>query len=177
LLPVLLAPRHVGLTTRAQPTLYWYLAGDADAHLELMLTHPDAAEPLLELRVPRPIRSGVHALSLAERSTTLEPGVVYEWVATLVPDPVRRWKDRVAYAAVERVTVAPELAAALDREGGEPAYRVYAREGIWYDAIQDLSERIAGQPGDAHLRASRAALLEQVGLAGPARREREAVSP
>ena len=39
-----------------------------------------------------------------------------------------------------------------------------AGEGIWYDAVSALSVRIDADPGDAILRAQRAALFDQVGL-------------
>ena len=42
--------------------------------------------------------------------------------------------------------------------------RVYANDGIWYDAIDSLSRAIQQNPGDASLRADRSSLLEQVGL-------------
>jgi Flp pilus assembly protein TadD len=42
--------------------------------------------------------------------------------------------------------------------------RIYAEEGVWYDAIDALSRAIEKSPNDAALREQRAALLEQVGL-------------
>jgi Domain of Unknown Function (DUF928) len=81
----------------------------------------------------------------------------------------------VAGGAIQRRATAAELAA--DLAAGEPSYRVYARHGIWYDAIADLSKAVDAAPDNTaagrELRAERAALLEQVGVGAVAFYERE----
>src|SRR5262245_52463049 len=43
-----LAPDHVGYTSREQPTLYWYLSEPVAARIQITLTTEDAVAPVLE---------------------------------------------------------------------------------------------------------------------------------
>jgi hypothetical protein len=52
----------------------------------------------------------------------------------------------------------------LGKTAGAPTPAALANAGLWYDAIHALSSQIAAQPGNAELRAQRAALAEQAGL-------------
>jgi hypothetical protein len=52
---------------------------------------------------------------------------------------------------------------------------VYAASGYWYDAFDQLSAWLSGEPEVARLHAHRAALLDQVGLTDAARFERAAL--
>ena len=45
-----------------------------------------------------------------------------------------------------------------------PTAHNYAELGLWYDALQSLTEEIEQTPNDASLVAQRADLLRQVGL-------------
>jgi hypothetical protein len=170
-----LVPDHVGLTTRDQPTLAWFLAADTDLAAELTLLADGAVEPSKVIRLGGPLRAGIHLVDLAAHGARIEEGKTYDWYVALVVDPDARDEDLVAGGAIQRHAVTPELA--KDLAGGEPSYRVLARHGIWYDAIADLSKAIAGAPAatDAgrELRDERAALLEQVGVGAAAVYDRE----
>jgi hypothetical protein len=93
---------------------------------------------------------------------------VYEWSVAAVIDPQQRDRDLVSVGALERARPPepPRRAAASTPDA-------LARQGVWYDAIAQLSEAIAARPRDASLRARRAALLDQVGLAHAASYDRE----
>lgn len=150
-----LAPAQVGLTTKAQPTLYWYQTRPAEVPCEFALLRENQAEPVLRVAFKDARRAGWQQLSLAAHAVTLEPGVEYQWVVALVRDPGNRSRDIVSSAWVQRV---PALA------GGRPTPQDYAAHGIWYDALEALSEKIAAHPGDQRLQAVRDDFLSQVGL-------------
>lgn len=165
-----LAPNHVGLTTHAGPVLAWFVSGAADAPVELTLTEPGRAEPLLERTVATRIEPGFHFASLEELGVHLEAGRDYEWSVALVADPKQRDRDVVSSAAIRRIAPTPELQQAL--RSGPEAYRALAQSGVWYDALATLSDAIALRPDDARLRRERAALLDQVGLTSAAAEDR-----
>ncbi len=171
-----LAPDHIGLTTRAQPSLVWYLSEQTRAPVELTVIADNAVEPLAVKRLPSPQRAGIHVEDLAKHGIQLAEGTIYNWYVALVLDPKARDSDVVAGGAIERRAPTPELTAAL--EAGQPSYRVLAENGIWYDAIADLSAAIAAVPADTPagraLHAERASLLEQVGVGAAALYDREA---
>jgi hypothetical protein len=157
-----LAPDHVGLTTREHPTFAWILSADTEFPIEVTLIADGAIEPAAVLRLPGPQRAGIHQVDLA--AARLESDATYEWSVALVRDAKARDRDIIAGAAIRRASEPVQLAREL--AGAEPSYRVLARNGIWYDAIADLSAAIAAAPDDAALQAERAGLLQQVGIRG-----------
>ncbi|HKA16363.1 MAG TPA: CHASE2 domain-containing protein [Myxococcota bacterium] len=170
-----LAPDHIGLTTRAQPALAWYLSAATAKPIEFTVIADNAAEPLAVKRLPGPIKAGIHVVDFAKEGIQLEEGTTYNWYVALVLDPKARDADVVAGGKIQRRNATPELTAEL--AGGDSPYRVLARNGIWYDAIADLSTEIAAasptMPAGRDLRAERASLLEQVGVGAAALYDRE----
>jgi len=146
-----LAPDHVGLTERPQPTLHWYSQGDADVRVDFVLIAEGAVRPRLEFTIGETIGRGFHSIDLGEHDVELEPGVEYRWYVVLIPDPRHRSADVVGGGAIRRV----------DSLGPGHDWAELARRGVWYDAIAELSDALAGDPS---LGPARAELLEAVGL-------------
>jgi len=160
---LVLGPPHTGLTEQASPVLYWWLSEPFDGVFELVVTAVDAVEPVLKLRTEGAQAAGIHELRLADEGVELEPGREYQWSVAIVRDPERRSRDVVAIATIERTENA--------RSGWDPAE--LAAAGLWYDAIEALSE--PDSPSQrATYRAYRADLLSQVGLESAASAERAA---
>jgi len=171
-----LVPDHVGLTTRERPTLAWYLSGDTEHPVEFSLIADGAVATTAVAMLKGPLRAGIHLLNLADYGARLDEGITYDWYVSLVLDPDARDTDVVAGGKIERVSTGADLGKDL-LAAGEPSYRLLARNGVWYDAIADLSAAIdaapAGSPTGRELRSERAALLEQVGVAAAAVYDRE----
>jgi len=163
-----LGPEHVGATSNAAPTLYWFLSGASSVPVEITLTSEGATGPLLALRLEPPIGAGLHALRLERHGARLEPGATYRWIVALVPDPAHRDADLVSGAAVRRVVAAGALTEQLAAAAPAERAHVLAAAGYWYDAFDTLTGWIQSEPASEQLREHRAALLEQVGLAGVA---------
>ena len=168
-----LAPDHTGLTTRSQPTLYWYLSEPANARLDVTVTNDKNIDPLLEQVIGIPKTAGIQSLDLAKVGTTLKPGVEYRWFVSLTPDETQRSNDVVASGTIEYIKPDAALASKVASADELTQARLYAEDGIWYDAIDSLSRAIQQNPGDAGLHAQRAAMLEQVGLKSAADYDRK----
>ena len=162
-----LAPNETGFTTRANPTVYWYVSEPLTKPVEFVVTTAeplkDATPPALEITLQPPIAKGVHALRLADHGVSLKPGLEYQWFVAVVNNPAQRSNDVVAGGAIQRVDNSAVEGRAKQAAGARRA-AVYAESGIWYDAIEELSREISANPADSRLREQRAALLEQVGL-------------
>ncbi len=170
-----LAPDHAGLTVSAQPTLYWFVSQRIESDAELTIVDDSSIDPLLELKLTPPIGPGIHAISLKEHGVQLATGVDYQWFVAVVVDPSQRSYDVIAGGEIKRVAQPGELANQIRSVGNEGAPRAYAEAGIWYDALEGISAQIGEHPNDAGLRQQRAALLEQVGLAGASAYERSSI--
>ena len=159
-----LAPEHPGLTVNAQPRLYWYLSQAVDVPAELTVVSRDSHDPLIEISVAPPIEAGIHAFDFAREGIRLVPGVRYEWFVALIADAEQRSNDIVAGGEIELVATSTDLERRLAESGDVGAADVYARAGIWYDAVASVSMLVESNPGERTYREHRAALLDQVGL-------------
>jgi hypothetical protein len=169
---VVLAPDHTGLTTREQPTLYWYVSKPVPARLEVTVINDEAIDPALEQVVATPGVAGIQSIDLANSGTRLESGLEYRWFVSVIADPGQRSNDVVASGTIQRIEPHAALKGKLAGADERTLARIYAEEGVWYDAIDALSRMIEKSPGDVALREQRAALLEEVGLQAAANYER-----
>ena len=159
-----LAPDHVGLTTKAQPRLYWYAHSPVAAHIEFAIIDDAAIDPLLEVETGAVKVSGVQHLDLADHNITLQPGVPYQWSVALIMDENSRSTDVIASGVVERIEPDKAASSRIAGSHGKDLVAVYANEGLWYDALDAISAMIEAAPADSGLVDIRASLLDQVGL-------------
>ncbi len=162
---LVLAPDHVGYTTKEQPCLYWYISKPTTFAVELTITEKNAVKPLMERMLKNPDKGGIQSICLADYGVKLRSDVLYKWFVTLVPDSEHRSKDIMAGGILSFVAPQPSLSAKLKEADSRSAPNIYAGEGFWYDAVEALSRMIEASPNDADLRNQRASLLKQVGLA------------
>jgi hypothetical protein len=167
-----LVPDHVGQTTSAQPSLYWYLAEPASGEVILELTVIDetSIDPMLDRRLEHPASAGLQRIRLSELGVSLDPDQEYQWSVAVVPDPQDHSKDVVASGWVQRVPTPGALAEQLATAGPDGAATVYGEAGLWYDMLDAAFERIRANPGSQAYRDQLAALLEEAGLPGDAAR-------
>ncbi len=170
-----LAPDHIGFTISEHPTLYWFVSEIVTTPVELTVIDDQGSDPILELKLAPPIEPGVHALSLAKHGVRLQPLVRYEWFVALVVDPNQRSSDIVAGGELQRVEAPERLLDRLSRADERSRPGLYARAGIWYEALHGLSELILRAPRESSLKAQRAVLLEQVGLSSAAAYDRSKI--
>jgi hypothetical protein len=159
-----LVPQGKGETTEAQPTIYFYLSKPAKTYCEITLTEPKHPKPLLAKITPVSDQSGILAIRLSKYDVELKPGTTYKWSVAVVVDPQSRSQDLVAYGVIKRVEPTPALVSQLAQAADADKPAIYAENGLWYDALQSISEQIAKSPGDASLRTERAELLKQVDI-------------
>jgi hypothetical protein len=161
---IVLAPDHTGLTTKEQPTLYWYASEPVPAKLEVTLINDDDIDPALEEVVATPGKAGIQSIDLSKTSAKLVTGKEYRWFVSVIADPGQRSNDVVASGTIQRIAVSETLKKEIDGADEQELAGIYAKEGIWYDAIDSLTRTINKSPDNTKLQQQRTALLEQVGL-------------
>lgn len=156
-----LAPEETGMTTAAQPILYWYASRAIDGDVEFVLTERDAVEPIWRQRITGAFPAGIQSLALQDAGFELQLGAEYQWSVAVVHPSGQRARDVVAIGTVERIAaIAPPSAGT----GAADRAAMLASNGLWYDAIQVLNESIEHETDDNLYRSYRRDLLEQVGL-------------
>jgi hypothetical protein len=162
-----LVPNHVARTSSQQPSLFWYVddAPTPSSKLQFTLLDEDGVDPVIEATIETPKNAGVHRIRLSDFGVELQPGTEYEWSVAIIVDPNERAKDIVATGWMDCVEPSEDVKARLASEGKERAIHVYAEEGLWYDALTAVGDRMEQSPKeDAELVAIRTLLLRQVGL-------------
>jgi hypothetical protein len=168
-----LAPNHVGLTTRAQPCLFWYQTGPATTRFDLTVVEPKKPKPLLRVGTDKVEQPGIHRILLSKYNVTLTPGIIYRWSIALVPDPASRSQDIIASGTIQHAEPDAPVTTALASAQGEDKAALYAGKGFWYDALEAVTNQIDTAPKNRELRLQRAGLLEQAGLKDAATSERK----
>jgi hypothetical protein len=158
--PLALAPEHVGLTVSASPSLFWHIDAAPGEGVSVVFTVTDdtSITPLAEVRLDAPSGAGIQRLRLADHDIELAPGVEYMWSISLVADADNPSADVVSTGFIRRVA-RPEVLAAESENGVD-----FAQAGIWYDALEALSDDVDAHPDDRKARFLRSALLRQVKL-------------
>jgi hypothetical protein len=159
-----LVPDHVGITLQSQPHLYWFISRKTTHPIEVTITEKDAVKPVLEARLKPLEKAGFQCIRLADHGVQLRQNIPYKWFVAVVTDPDRRSRDILSGGMIEVVSPSSDLSAKLDQTPKAKQPFVLAEEGIWYDALAGVSDRIDASPKDLSLRKQRAALLNQVGL-------------
>lgn len=155
---------HSGLTTREQPTLYWYLSDTCPSSVDFTLMEAEGIAPLVEVSLTSPRNAGLQPLDLAPYGVHLEVGKPYKWSIAFVPDREHRSKDIVAEGGIVRIEPTGDLSSQLAGAPEEDMPLIYAEAGLWYDALSQLSSLIQANPSNQDLREQRVFLLEQVQL-------------
>ncbi|MCF6324972.1 MAG: DUF928 domain-containing protein [Gammaproteobacteria bacterium] len=164
----LLAPEHVGLTTQAQPQLYWHTSAMSQKPAVVTLSHHAAVEPLLEWHLPAPIDPGIHVIDIAKHGIHLQVGKTYEWSLRInCGAEGGAAGDLVVKSYIERI--AADEAARLMAQRDDPltVANAHASSGIWYDALTTLHVAWGNNPGDHTLQSAWSGMLEQVELTQP----------
>src|SRR6266516_3651888 len=121
-----LAPDDIGVTTREQPSLFWFQSKPADAKFELTLLQENKVNPLVQVTVERSTKAGIQRMKLSDHGVKLAPGVEYQWVVALVSDPDNRSSDLVASGVIKRVKPTADLKEKIATASSATLPNVYA---------------------------------------------------
>jgi hypothetical protein len=156
--PLALVPNHLALTSKPAPSLFWHLDAAAPEGVEIVFTLVDAVGevPLVDTGLEPPVRAGVQRVRLVDYGIELEPGQPYTWSVALVPDMQDRARDRISMGQIQRTELS-----------GKPPVNAeeFAARGLWYDALEALSDAVDADPEDVNAQARRRSLLTQADLA------------
>ena len=132
------------------------------AKVQFSVYTSDPAKPLLEQELPAIAAPGTQRVRLSDFNFELQPKVEYRWRITIIDETGGRTTRGIAGGTISRVDMWQQLDDRLRKSPAEAHAGVLAEEGLWYDAIETLSNDI--QKGNATAKQYRAGLLSQVGL-------------
>ena len=125
--------RNYGLTTAQRPNLWIYLP-ETTAKQAILSIKEEGNTPHWQQSVNLTGEAGVTGIKIADNAPVLEIGKNYQWAVILVcgnrPNP----NDPVVTSWIERVAAKTSQSSAPPLEKASS----YARQGIWYDALNVL---------------------------------------
>ena len=149
---IALAPEQPGLTSKAEPTFYWWTRQPSSVILNIgNITQPQSAQ--FEVSNSASVSGlppclGINRLPLAGQGFRLKKGVQYRWTVTSVDrkdEPSRLSSTgTVLYQEPN-----PELKQKLRQADPQEQAQIYASEGYWYDALELLWQQIESQPDNS----------------------------
>jgi len=168
-LMALLPDTNLGLTTEAYPTFFWYMPRSQARFVEFSLyqTNQEGDRQLIySSTLSVTSEAGIARVSLPTHSglPPLAVGQDYQWSVAIICNPNNRRGDLRVDGWVHRIEPEPDLAQALATADRSEQVSLYARHGIWFDAVAALAELQLAAPEDAELQGRWQELLESVGL-------------
>jgi hypothetical protein len=164
LLVAVFAPDHIGLTSRDQPKLYWYLSKPVMTRIDITLTDDASAQPLLETTVEASSEGGIQSIDLSRYGVRLRPGVPYNWSVAVVNNPDQRSMDIVASGLILFRELPPDVQNRLAQASDREKSAVYGHAGYWYDMVQALEELRVKESGDRNWQEAWANVMKEHGL-------------
>ncbi|HEY9829150.1 MAG TPA: DUF928 domain-containing protein [Stenomitos sp.] len=163
----------LGLTTVSHPTFWFYVPYSVTSERPVEFILKDDRDniiyqTLLSESVTAP---GVVGFKLPDPVAPLEVNKRYNWFLIMACDqssstssePTEPTKIFVS-GWVERVTIDPSLQRELDKATAQQKALLYAKGGIWHEAVTTLAELRRQKPNDVTLKAEWAKLLQSINL-------------
>ena len=158
-LTVIVPPSDVGLTTVANPTLFFYVPRTSAPSVELIVY--DKNQQYKQTYKPTG-KAGVVGIHVT--ATSLEVGKEYRWYFAVICNPKERSQDQVVDGVIKRIQPQQQLTTKLENATLEERVNLYATSGIWQDSLATLAQLLSTSPNNPEFKADWKALLK-VGLA------------
>lgn len=156
-----------GLTTMERPTLWIYVpyAKGSASTAEFVLQEDEDANPIYQTNIALPDAPGVIGVSLPASAPALKVGKRNRWFLNVYCDPQK--PDSLIYVegVIQRVNQSQAQAQQLQSAQPTQQVAIYAKNGLWHDALTTLAQLRQKNPQDGTLVAEWKDLLDSVGLA------------
>jgi hypothetical protein len=154
---------NLGTTTSDYPTLAWYVPTTQATTATFVLLDEQQHE-IYSTEMNLLGQPGILRVVLPSSIPPLKTGMNYRWKFVLTCDSDEPSNNLLTEGWLQRVvldeTVQQQLQSASLRERAA----IYAREGVWYDALSTLMMLRQSQPNNAALTKDWQSLLESVDL-------------
>ncbi|MCT7990094.1 DUF928 domain-containing protein [Laspinema olomoucense] len=170
-LTALVPETTMGLTVEAYPTFFWYLPSTSATGVEFVLMDEKGEKVIYETTFRTKGEAGIVSLNLPENASLppLEINANYRWYFSIICNPEDRAADVYVQGWIRRIEASAGLTEQLlattsDLERAE----VYARNGIWHEAISVLAKLRRSNPNNGDIAREWEELITSVQLANVA---------
>ncbi len=165
LLTALTPSNHLALTVAEHPTFFWYVPQSQARALEFTLRDEKDEAVIYKTTLPVPTEGGIVSLTLPSASApALKEGKMYHWYLAMVCNQEDRTGDTVVDGWIERTSPSDELAEQIKNAQPSALPSIYAKAGIWHEAIATLAKLRRNNPNDSTVASRWEELLNSVEL-------------
>ncbi len=169
-----IVPLEMGETVSEYPSFSWALPETEATTGEFILIDPTTNTEIYQTSFPITGQAGIITIAIP-KETTIRPltlGKTYKWQFAVVCDKpessIESMGDNSHNATTEgmirRVEVSDSLQQQLKGKSPEEQAGIYAREGIWFDAVQIYTQLQRAQPNNPKVQQAWRVFLESVEL-------------
>ncbi|MGL5195201.1 MAG: DUF928 domain-containing protein [Chroococcales cyanobacterium] len=166
-LTALVPETTMGLTLEAYPTFFWYLPATSATAVEFVLMDEKGEKVIYETTFQTKGEAGIVSLNLPENASLppLEINDNYRWYFSIICNPEDRAADIYVQGWVRRVEASAGLTEQLASTTSDiERVQVYARNGIWHEAISVLAQLRRSNPNNVDIRREWQELITSVQL-------------
>lgn len=136
-LTALIPESQLGLTTVANPTLFFYVPQTSAPELELIVQNENEQE-IYQQKYKPSNKSGIIRLHLPVNSLAVNKQ--YKWTFSVICNPADKTQNKFVAGVIQRVLPNPNLARKLPQATKKERAALYAEAGIWHDTLTTLAQ-------------------------------------
>jgi len=151
---------NLGLTRRAQPTLFFAVPETAEPYQVTFYLQDEAADPVYETTLEAGEKTELVGVQIP--ADTLAVGEYYQWYFVAACDEANPAASIVLEGWIQQTDL--ETSAVADADSQLAMVQAYQEAGLWSDAIALTAELLAAHPECAEYQAQWFQLLAELGL-------------
>lgn len=141
--------------------IFWFYVPDQDGEVSAEFTLFDPQGQSVRQQVVLSGEAGIVGIRLPQ---PLAVDRSYTWRFRIDEDPGDASMNPTVRGAIQRIAIAPTLAAQLEAASAQERITLYAANGIWQDTLTALAQLRQAQPNNTQLQADWSSLLTSVHL-------------
>ena len=162
LLVPLLPTSKLGFTFLPNPTFFVYVPKTSAIAVEFTLENQEG-KGIYQNRVNLTNSPSIISFQLDPKQVSLEVGKDYKWLVSVVcetGDP----EDTFSEGIIRRIKPNPDLIKKLEKASAIERVDIYAKSGIWHEAMANLAQLRLAQPNSPELKSTWLNLLKSSSL-------------
>ncbi len=156
----------LGLTVAERPIFWFYIPFPLTAQrpIEFVLEDDQGNEFYQTTFTESGISSGIAGFELPSTAPPLEVNRTYRWYFSVYCTPERTDDPILAGGSVKRVAIKSSLTRQLEQAKPQQRFELYAKAGLWHEAVTSLAELRRKNPEDVTLKKEWTTLLQAMNL-------------
>lgn len=121
-------------------------------------------EDVYSATFPLSQQPGLVSLKLPSNAPALQDGKQYQWVFSVICNPLNRSGDATVNGWIEKISISDALQAKLHSASLQDAIAIYTEESLWYEALTAFSQLGQSNPQDQDFQIAWKSLQQQLSL-------------